>query len=298
MRKNVYYLSAFFVCILLSCNDDYEDRNTVITSGTIIEEAFPEIEGESVILESGITLVKKNNTYVWEGDVLLTSEQVEKLNQSIPQTKSLAIYLAGEYRWPDGVVYYTFSDDIAYYTRQNVLEAMTAWKEKSYVALVGKEVIDFVERTTETDYVEIFNGDGNYSNIGRIGGKQSLSLSLTSNEGSAIHELGHTLGLLHEHCRTDRDDYVIIKWDNIVDEKENNFTKRTTEYSLVNVFDFNSIMMYPAYTTDTTFAIDIAKPIITKIDGSTFTAQRSYISESDSLIVYYNYFIGPYIYHW
>ena len=27
--------------------------------------------------------------------------------------------------------------------------------------------------------------------------------------------LGHVIGYLHEHTRPDRDDYVIVKWENI-----------------------------------------------------------------------------------
>ena len=68
--------------------------------------------------------------------------------------------------------------------------------------------------------------------------------------GIAAHELGHALGMYHEHQRPDRDEYVTIVKENVVDDDTyiNNFPK--VEEELVNdyglPYDFASIMGYGA----------------------------------------------------
>ena len=50
-----------------------------------------------------------------------------------------------------------------------------------------------------------------------IGGRQRISLvdSCITRHGTIMHEFLHAFGFYHEHMRGDRDDYVIIHWDNI-----------------------------------------------------------------------------------
>lgn len=82
--------------------------------------------------------------------------------------------------------------------------------------------------------------------------------------GHLRHELGHCLGLLHEHQRPDRDQYVIIVWENIRSEYRFNFDIKNNpliteeEYE----YDFKSIMHY----NSTGFSINGKETIIPR-DG-------------------------------
>ena len=42
-----------------------------------------------------------------------------------------------------------------------------------------------------------------------------------------MHEIGHTLGLGHEHARADRDKYIKINWGNIPKDMQFAFEKES-----------------------------------------------------------------------
>lgn len=66
-----------------------------------------------------------------------------------------------------------------------------------------------------------------------------------------MHELGHAIGLFHEQTRTDRDNYVSIIKENVIDRLFYNFEKRTSKaMNLYGVpYDYRSIMHYGAYVS-------------------------------------------------
>lgn len=57
-----------------------------------------------------------------------------------------------------------------------------------------------------------------YSNLGMVGGRQDISIGMgcTKKAGIIQHEILHALGRIHEQSRHDRDDYVDIRLNNIV----------------------------------------------------------------------------------
>lgn len=70
----------------------------------------------------------------------------------------------------------------------------------------------------------------------------------TSGIRTYLHELGHTLGLIHEMQRCDRDEYVYVYYSAIKPKYKYNFHKYAQSTAQpYGEFDFESIMMYSMY---------------------------------------------------
>uniref|UniRef100_F6VIM9 Metalloendopeptidase n=2 Tax=Xenopus tropicalis TaxID=8364 RepID=F6VIM9_XENTR len=139
--------------------------------------------------------------------------------------------------------------------------------------------IQFVTYNNESDYLRIRPYDGCWSYIGRVGGAQDVSLMKTGclHHGVIQHELLHSLGFQHEQCRSDRDNYININWDNISHDKERNFLKMNTQ-NLGSPYDYLSVMHYGKFA----FATNSGKPTLEpKGNPSAMIGQRVGLSSLD-----------------
>jgi hypothetical protein len=87
--------------------------------------------------------------------------------------------------------------------------------------------VRFIRRTNEHDYIEIRSGSACYAYLGRVGGKQHVSLTkkYCFLIGTVIHELIHALGYDHMHNHAQRDQFINIQWNNIDPAVVSNFKK-------------------------------------------------------------------------
>ncbi|UYZ61571.1 M12 family metallopeptidase [Hymenobacter weizhouensis] len=231
-----------------------------------VEEAYPNQTGQRQTGHfSGqpIEYRKINGDNVYEGDILLTDEQ---LATGKAQTESAGRTTG---KWPSGIVYYTIDSNLP--SQNRVTDAIAHWEANTSIR--------FVRRTTQSNFVTFRVGSGCSSNIGMTGSRQYINLASGCSTGNTIHEIGHALGLFHEQTRNDRDTFVNILTQNIQSGYENNFAKYSAlgySGSDFGALDFGSIMMYGSYSFSSN-----GQPTITKKDGSTFNIQRSGLSAGD-----------------
>ncbi|XP_078540505.1 astacin-like metalloendopeptidase [Lissotriton helveticus] len=141
--------------------------------------------------------------------------------------------------------------------------------------------IRFVQRSMQTDYVNILSVDGCWSYLGRVGGSQDLSLLKGGcvTKGITQHELNHVLGFVHEQTRSDRDEYVDIIWKYIPQVYVNNFVKMEPETNNLGLtYDYSSVMHYGRYA----FTNTSGQPtILPKPDSTQDIGQRYGLSSLD-----------------
>lgn len=198
---------------------------------------------------------------IFEGDIMLGKvADIEKVSSN-PQVQQLAEKGIGhsekKYRWPAGKIPYSI--DPALPRPERVTDAIRHWETKtngriSFILLNGSTI------NSHPDRVYFTAQGGCWSQVGRQGGPQTISLDEGCSVGNAIHEIGHTVGLWHEQSREDREKHITIKAENITPGYEHNFDQHITDGDDIGEYDYGSIMHYP----DTAFSKNGQPTIVTK----------------------------------
>jgi hypothetical protein len=224
----------------------------------------------------------------FQGDMLLTKLEEELLIEGIlkdgEEDRVVDLLRNGlideNYRWKNNIMAYTIDSGYSASQRNTIVAAIDQMNELFGGCLTVKE------RTDEDDYVRIFSDSGCYSYVGSIGGEQPVSLMKPGSgtcliNGIIQHELLHALGLFHEQSRSDRDTYVTVNFDNIVEGYENNFNKYSS--SVIShygqPYDYLSVMHYGAYDFSSNGQI-VLEPTDSSVSASSL-GQRVQASASD-----------------
>lgn len=175
--------------------------------------------------------------------------------------------------WPDARVYYVFAEGLSDFTKGLFEQAFRAWEADT--------PLRFIERTDEPNYIEIVYSEITSSGVGMGGGRQLLFITPYTHTplGTVLHEIGHAIGLQHEHQRGDRDTYIEVFPENVLAA---NVTQISLVLNTVNYtpYDFLSIMHYGRKTLSANLG-DTIRPREEYIEYLSQIGQRDSLSVLD-----------------
>lgn len=179
--------------------------------------------------------VDHHNPTAFEGDIGVGPADRELINGGL--TAASAFKGTLDKKWEGGIIPFVFDRWFDTKRRQLMLNAMRVYHQRTCIRFVPKQA-------KHQDYIRMVRIPQCWSRVGRTGGEQLLKLGDQCLDlATTLHELMHAVGFYHEQSRMDRDEYVRIYPQNIMQGQFGNFKKYLTN-TLNQPYDFNSIMHY------------------------------------------------------
>lgn len=278
VMNNFKYLAILPFVFIFSCAhyepSQYEHSEILSVDNCYTNELDCRINVSDTVwveLPNGMVLPKIDSLYYWD-DMVFSENGLYYL---CPVNDRSAVQDVTDYYWPYSVVPYKYNANIVDTTRFR--DAMNHIEINSGVKFRPKI-------SSDTKYIEFcYNSSITNSYVGMQSGGQIINIQNIYSMRDIVHEILHSLGFFHEHCRQDRDSYIRVNLSNIKEGKKHNFRKYTDNGMTgldLGPLDFNSIMIYSSYTTDTNFVFDTSIATMLKLNGDPFY-QGTSLSDGD-----------------
>lgn len=265
------FLVILFSLILTCCSDSNDFSNEIKTENEL--SVYDENNYDFTTINlwgSEVAVIDKGDYFLFQGDIRIYKEDLFKMS-----SRGAGILNRS---WPNNKVYYLLDNVPSNYAVE-FYSAITELEGHSYLTFLPANYygslnyvrIKFINSDT-------FSAFSTY--LGMKGFEQNIEITKAAwTKGTIMHELCHAIGLYHEQCRADRDQYVNIDFSKMSADDRNQYKtyiERGENGADFGAFDFNSIMLYGSWLN--------GEVVMTKkTDGSTFYANRSWIANGDML---------------
>lgn len=143
--------------------------------------------------------------------------------------------------WPDGKIRYAYADSFSKRETGVIEEAMRIWEQAGitfvYTAQPAPGILSIRKTPRFSPRSEASCTGFDQDAYILLGGVNRLIV---------LHELGHIIGLTHEHQRPDRDEYISMIWENV--ESWRDYVVLSDDFFLYDYrefpYDLYSIMHY------------------------------------------------------
>ncbi|XP_013144359.1 PREDICTED: uncharacterized protein LOC106107891 [Papilio polytes] len=217
----------------------------------------------------------------FEGDLILNDRQRRVIVETVAEGLSRNGLRDTTKRWPDNEVIYFIQRE---HFNDDQLQAIQSGIED----LAQASCIKFRPYQKGDRDAVVIQGSrrGCFSQVGYQGGYQVLNLYGRHpvgrgcfRHGTVVHELLHTLGFYHMQSSPDRDDYIDVLWENILQPARHNFRKYNT-FAVSDFgigYDYESVLHYSRKA----FSSNGQDTLVPKQNGANI-GQRLGLSDKDT----------------